>query len=416
MLLLGAGPAAAPAAPAAPTAPTNPCTDAPPTATLVATTSRLGVVDLHFFGAQGARVSYFECVGARALPLGQLTAAVGEAATHMYGATYWRCGRLTRHFAATATLPDGAFVRGTSSAHTTSCAKRFAIGLPRRIAPGRLARVSIVDTWKVGGVRTKLCTISPRGDDTCRSVVFDTGATAMRRFRPMTRGRWGIELRVARAHIRRSLPVGVRAAAPQAAPPTVLATGDSTMEGIDSFLADDLGDAATVRSDWRPGFAISKDDTWTAIATSQVARLTPRDTVMSIGANEGFPMRGAGGAPLYCCDEPWVAEYARRLRAIMVTYRRRGRGRVFWLTLPAPRDAERVPTFAAVNAAILRAATSVAGVRILRMDLLFTPAGYRATMRDRGRDVRVRAADGIHLSVAGTEIAAREVVRALHAR
>jgi hypothetical protein len=32
-----------------------------------------------------------------------------------------------------------------------------------------------------------------------------------------------------------------------------------------------------------------------------------------------------------------------------------------------------------------------------------------------GRDVRVRDPDGIHLSVAGAEIAAREVIKALRA-
>ena len=49
------------------------------------------------------------------------------------------------------------------------------------------------------------------------------------------------------------------------------------------------------------------------------------------------------------------------------------------------------------------------------MDLLFTPAGYREFMPYRGRDVRVREGDGIHLNVAGTAIAARAVAQALRA-
>ena len=55
----------------------------------------------------------------------------------------------------------------------------------------------------------------------------------------------------------------------------------------------------------------------------------------------------------------------------------------------------------------MRAGRDIGGVRVLRMDLLFTPHGYREVMRYRGRDVRVREADGIHLNVAGTAIAAR---------
>ena len=72
-----------------------------------------------------------------------------------------------------------------------------------------------------------------------------------------------------------------------------------------------------------------------------------------------------------------------------------------------------MPIVAAVNSAIVRAATDFKRVRVLRMDLLFTPMGYRESMRYRGRDVRVREGDGIHLNVAGTAIAARAVAQAL---
>jgi hypothetical protein len=50
---------------------------------------------------------------------------------------------------------------------------------------------------------------------------------------------------------------------------------------------------------------------------------------------------------------------------------------------------------------------------VLRMDLLFSPDGYRETIHYRGRDVRVREPDGVHLNFAGARIAAREVVDAL---
>jgi hypothetical protein len=50
------------------------------------------------------------------------------------------------------------------------------------------------------------------------------------------------------------------------------------------------------------------------------------------------------------------------------------------------------------------------------MDELFTPDGFREVMPYRGRDVRVRAADGIHLNVAGTAIAAKVVAAELRKR
>jgi hypothetical protein len=245
--------------------------------------------------------------------------------------------------------------------------------------------------------------------------VFERATAATRRFRFRTHGRWTVELRLPGAHMRTSIAVGVPSHEVAAALPTVLATGDSTMEGVSSFLADDLLKTATVVSDVRPGFSIGDGDGWKAVARAQVARVKPATTVVSIGANEGFPMRAADGAVHECCDEAWLDEFAGRLRASMVTYRRQGRARVFWLTLVAPRDARRVPVFGAVNTAILRAAAAVPGVRVLRMDQLFSPNGYQDAISDQGREVRVREPDGIHLNVAGTRIAAREIVRAMRA-
>jgi hypothetical protein len=214
--------------------------------------------------------------------------------------------------------------------------------------------------------------------------------------------------------LRGEIAVGVQAV-DLPVPPTVLATGDSTMQGVESFLADELGDDATVVSDVHPGLAISNGNALLPIALKQVARVRPRSTVVSIGAVEGYRMRGADGATHDCCDEAWVTEYARRVRESMDAYRQRGRGKVFWLTIPGPSDPARAPIVDAVNRAIVLAAEHLAGVRVLRMDLLFTPAGYREVMRYRGRDVRVREGDGIHLNVAGTAIAARAVAQALRA-
>ena len=73
----------------------------------------------------------------------------------------------------------------------------------------------------------------------------------------------------------------------------------------------------------------------------------------------------------------WAAAYAYRVRRMMNTYRRNGRARVYWLTLPAPRE-DRQEIARAVNAAIEVAAQPYARARVLAMDDLFTPGGrYR---------------------------------------
>ncbi|MCW3016412.1 MAG: hypothetical protein JWO02_3504 [Solirubrobacterales bacterium] len=398
----------------APPASANPCAPAPPVAAQFgANTNRLGLVDLHFFNAQGATVTYFECVGDRAYRLGERSLANG-AITSMWAATYWRCGRLTRHFAATATLSDGSLTRGTSSVRTMSCAHRFQLDLPRQVARGHDTRVRVIDRWGIGGIHTQLCVTPPRARHTCRTVAFAAAAdVATRHFRPTTPGSWRVELRVRSYRVRGSIAAGVHRVAPTAPPPTVLATGDSTMQGVESFLSDDLGEEATVVSDVHPGFTMSKENAWAAIAASQAARVRPSTTVMSLGAAEGFPMKATDGKLHDCCDEPWVQEYTRRVRKTMRTYLRQGRGRVFYLTIPAPRDDGRAIIVAAVNRAIVRAGEGLAGVQILRMDLLFSPNGFREVMRYRGRDVDVREPDGIHLNVSGTAIAAQVVAQAL---
>ena len=124
-------------------------------------------------------------------------------------------------------------------------------------------------------------------------------------------------------------------------------------------------------------------------------------------------MRGPDGATHACCDAAWSVELAARMRATMLTYARRGRGRVFVLTIAAPRDPKRAAVTSTVNEALVRAADGLADVSVLRMDVLFSPQGFRQTMPYDGKEVDVREPDGTHLNVAGTRIEARVVAQAL---
>ncbi len=382
------------------------CDVGPVTNFLAADATQAGVISLIFFGAQGTPVEFFECVDDTLTPLGTLSGPVDEG-TELQDATTWDCARLSRSFVARATLPDGTVVAGTYSVRTGSCASRFEVRVPRRVAPGKIARARIVDGWGIGDVKPMLCVSPPRGDRKCQQVGFKQAvAIKTRSFRADVRGRWRVELRIGDDRVRRSVTVGD---GPASKPPqVVLATGDSTMQGVDNFLADELGDAATLRSDIRVGTGISKSD-WQGIAAAQVKRNKPGISVVSLGVNEGFPMTPPGGAAVECCDESWIAEYVRRVRAMMRSYRRRGDGRVIWLTLPLPRGGPKEELIRAVNGAIVRAGEGQQGVTILRMDELFTPNGFADVIRYRGRYVRVRAADGIHLNVSGTAIAAKTI-------
>lgn len=118
-------------------------------------------------------------------------------------------------------------------------------------------------------------------------------------------------------------------------------------------------------------------------------RLHPAASVIAVGAVDGFPMTAPDGTTRACCGAGWVAEYTRRVRDIMLTYRRRGRGRVVWLTLPIPKGERRVAD--AVNLSIVAAARGLQRVSVLRLHELFTPGGFREVMPYRGRIVHVRS-------------------------
>ena len=380
-----------------------------PATAFAADSTQPGVISLLFWGAQGAEVQYLERVGDRRKALGTARSAAG-AVTTLKEATTWSCSRLQRRFEARVTLPDGSTATGSYGVRTASCAQRFRIAVPRRVAAGRLVRVRVIDRWNIGGIRPKLCITPPEGERVCETLAFARAvAVATRRFRPERRGRWRVELRVRDHRVRRSVAVGGDTKIRDAALPTVLATGDSTMQGIDGYLADELADDAMLHSDVQLGSAISRGDFWTDYARTQTKRLRQRVSVISVGAAfDAFPLAGPSGERVACCDEPWIALYAARVRVIMRRYLREGRGRVFWLTPPLPRNPVRLAITSAISLAVQGAAVGLAGVKVIRVDQLFSPAGvYTEVIRYRGRDVRVRDEDGVHLNISGTAILAR---------
>jgi hypothetical protein len=213
--------------------------------------------------------------------------------------------------------------------------------------------------------------------------------------------------------------LGSPAAAPKRALRRLLVTGDSMSMPLDAVLARRLEDGKAVQVTREPhiGTGISKTGLvdWGKLSVRQVGELRPDAVVVFIGANEGFPIAGAGGRELKCCTAGWAAEYAYRARLMMNTYRRAGAARVYWLTLPLPRDGDRAKIARTVNAAIQVAAQPyLAQVRVLDMASLFTPGGrYSDSIDVAGRQRLVRNADGIHLNEAGSELAADVVMRSL---
>jgi lysophospholipase L1-like esterase len=200
---------------------------------------------------------------------------------------------------------------------------------------------------------------------------------------------------------------------------TLLVTGDSMVMPLDQELARRLseGDVDTLREP-HPGTGISKSIVvdWGKLSVHQARTDKPDAVVVFIGANEGFPMTPPGGRSVSCCGPAWATEYATRARQMMETYRRAGAARVYWLTLPTPRDPDRAKIARVVNAAIgVAAYPYLAQVRVIDTVAIFTPGGrYRDSMNVDGHDTIVRQSDGIHLNGAGSKLAADAVTSALH--
>jgi lysophospholipase L1-like esterase len=199
---------------------------------------------------------------------------------------------------------------------------------------------------------------------------------------------------------------------------TLLVTGDSMAMPMDAEVARRMvGRGVRVVRDSRLGTGVSKSGfvDWGKLSTQQVRKDKPDAVVVFIGANEGFDMPGPAGRTVRCCGADWAAVYAFRVRRMMNTYRRGGRARVYWLTLPFPRDRDRQEVARAVNAAIGVASVPYrAQVRVLDMAPIFTPGGrYRAAMTIDGRERIVREPDGIHLNREGSQLAADTVLEAV---
>jgi hypothetical protein len=196
---------------------------------------------------------------------------------------------------------------------------------------------------------------------------------------------------------------------------TLLVTGDSMSEPLDDDLARQLDPKGVhVVEDPHLGTGISTTFlvNWGALAVSQVKHYHPDAVVIFIGADDGFPMPGPNGKEVECCNAEWASIYANRARQMANTYRQNGVARVYWITLPTPREAARQTIAKVVNAAVEVAVQPWADqVHIINTVPTFTPGEvYRDSMSVGGKQTIVREADGVHLNEAGSSLLASIVL------
>jgi lysophospholipase L1-like esterase len=214
-------------------------------------------------------------------------------------------------------------------------------------------------------------------------------------------------------------PAAIGAPAPPRRPlHTMLVTGDSMSEPLDQDLARTLAPQGIhVIQDPHIGTGLSTTVllNWGRLAVHQVKQYHPDAVVVFIGANDGYSMPGPDGKQVACCGLEWASIYGGRVRQLMNSYRQDGVARVYWLTLPTPRDKARAKISLVVNAAIGVAAEPWRDqIRVIDTVPVFTPGNiYRDSMNVNGSPTIVRESDGIHLNDAGSSLAAKLVLAAV---
>lgn len=199
-------------------------------------------------------------------------------------------------------------------------------------------------------------------------------------------------------------------AAPAAAEPRILATGDSMMMLTDRQLRAALapGARAVVTSDVRVATGLTKPHLfdWQHYAPRQMRRRRPDVVIAAMGANEAFPIGRAR-----CCGAAWRIQYAKRVESLSRAWRRGGASHVYWLTLPEPIPGFLTPRFTGVNAALRRAR----GIGVIDTRPLLTPDGVFVSEKETapGRVEKIRSDDGVHLWWPGARLVAEAIVARL---
>jgi hypothetical protein len=373
-----------------------------------------GYVSAMISGPSGAQVQLSEQLPRGTRPIAVVTLGVNGA--DVPRALTWSCELRMRQLVAS-TLAPAPPEHAAATVVTPGCSRRLVVRVSRHAKVGGSLRVSVRDRWRIGALPFAVCVRPPGARRSCRRSQLRPGqASRVILERTPRPGGWGVSVRTRYEH----LPQVVVWSEHSGGRIRLLAVGDSEMQILDDFLAQDLRPhRVLVTSDARisTGLTNSFFFNWQSHALQQAASLRPDVTVMFIGANDGFSVRDPQGKVVGCCGRAWSAGYALLVERMMRTYLRGNAGRVYWFVLPTPRPSNFQSLFNAVNAGIRSASRRFPGrVGLIDANAFFTPGNrYRDFMTYHGRGFVIHESDGIHLSTAADHIDASLVVRTLRA-
>jgi hypothetical protein len=201
----------------------------------------------------------------------------------------------------------------------------------------------------------------------------------------------------------------------------VLVLGGSTIHGaLGKYIETALAEAgfATERQA-RSSSGLARPDfyDWPEHARKYQARYTPDATVVMFGGNDGQALfMGEDARPKWIRWEDtaeWKAEYRSRVEAFADAIAPGGE-QIFWMGMPEMKSNKldgRMERMNTIYEAVM--ADRAGGHYITTRGLMPGVRGYAEFAKVGGKEVRVRAEDGVHYSIHGARIVAEAVVPAV---
>lgn len=214
---------------------------------------------------------------------------------------------------------------------------------------------------------------------------------------------------------------------PTVRPPTTgeplrMWVGGDSMAGIFGQslvrMASDTGVVDT-ELDYQIATGLARPDyfDWPARLKGAVELMNPDVMVVILGSNDTQGLINPEGEVYQPISDGWQAEYRRRVAGTMALIQRPGR-LVVWVGLPPMRDGGLSASLAAMNAIYREEAARYASfVYVDSWAVLGDNGQYAAYLPDESGHVElVREPDGVHLTRAGGNLLASEVLRVVEAR
>lgn len=221
-----------------------------------------------------------------------------------------------------------------------------------------------------------------------------------------------------------TLPLLPRRAWARAAGSRVLIVGGSTMVGaLGKYLAtafEELGHTVERKAKSSSGLARPDFYDWPRAGAQAQASFQPDATVVMFGGNDGQGLRMPPEADVDWIrwhEDGWSEEYARRVTAFADAVAPSGQ-HVFWLAMPPMRQRKLDERMQRMNAIFEQQMAARANGHLIETHSVLADAdgGYADSLRISGKNVRVRAQDGMHLSRAGAQVLVEHVVPRVQAQ